>query len=717
MESRLVALTQRFAGAAAGGGLLGGFVGGIAGVGAVGAITAIEAPLRMVATGIRDIIDLTASAVGTAIQLSMEWEKSAIAFEVMTKNADRGRKLLGDLQQLAIETPYRSSQMVHFGEMLLGYGVKPDDVIPSLARLGDIAGGNVDKFRRLALAFGQVLTAGRFMGQEKRQFAEAGVGLEDFAETAGMTSRQFVDAMERGEIGADVMVRTINRLTNEGGRFHGLMQRINLETVGGQFDALMERLERFGRIAFAGDPGRGIRGLFERFNVSGFIGDLSGRLDAFDPSSYLDRFENWARRGLTSLSPLEQTFDILVQRTEQWANASQGLIPTWEQVSRFIQDINTEHLPKFLDWIERQAAAVRQLGAELQAVGEFWRKLDEHLAKGQNGGNVRTGLTPDFNRLMPPGYENSPAKLMGDAARLLGMLGPEEKRAAQFRSMGGDRIEEEQKAFEALHFARIREMRAQADARRLNAPVTGALIGGLGVTGPMSEFEIRDQMFARQMRLISDTQGRALGAGGLLGAALPIGAGVSVPHGVSPNALGALVGGYAARGAGPTSILPAAEIAGDTWPPFNATRYQRNLMRQLGNYQGLDLGAMGEFQRKGNALQGLYENLGGFGGWRPQITQEQYHRGMFEAYRDLEKSFGKASQVQLAPAALAGSQSAQEAINTAMVQQANATERMHGVMDAARIAAEALLEHQRTIIGPLLEQIRDQSGVIVGEDE
>jgi tape measure domain-containing protein len=727
VESRFVALTQRIAGAAAGGGIIGGIVGAGAGIAAISAITAIEAPLRLVAAGIRDVISLTSQAVGGAINLSMEWEKSAISFEVMTKSAERGQRLLTNLQQLAIESPYRSSQMVHYGEMLLGYGVPDEDIIPSLARLGDIAGGNVDKFRRLALAFGQVLTAGRFMGQEKRQFAEAGVGLEDFAETAGMSSRQFVDAMGRGEIGADVMVRTINRLTNEGGRFFGLMQRINLETVGGQFDALMERLERFGRFVFAGDKGSGVRGLFERFGVSDIVGDLSTRLDAFDPTEHLDSFEAWARRGLEGLSPLADTFRVLEERTRQWAKAGEEMVPTWETVRRVIEEFNQKQLPEALDWIERQAAAVRELGTEVQKIAAFWNQVGVSIQTAFN--NLPAWMKEDNratnweSNLKAAGYKGTPMEFLGDTARATGMMGAQEEQGAKERlrslflspewqqHFDAQRQKSDEKFLKNLEYQRNEdanlrrdrlqdELRQRAKVQNLDrwGPTVhplSAVAGNALLESPLNRFD--------------PLASQASALGGVAMGNAPL---TPSPH----QWMGALAGGWAARGLLPQGgILPTKDIGvGDA---LNLTRRESSLIRSL--QQNAGLGEYGDFQRRMTDLNSLMQKASSsqaFMGPQPQLTKEQYDQGRFEAYLELEKRFGKAATPQLAPAALAGSSAAQDMINQAMMQPTSAAERAIAVLEAARQAQEGSKKALEQII-PILETLVENSGVVVGEDE
>lgn len=244
------------------GGLSGGLPGSIIGAGAGGmfgapgvmasfaGITAVEygiiKPLSLevdiASKLLHSFIHIASQAGHAAIQLSMDWERATTSFEILTGSETTGRNLLNDIRNLAVKTPYTISQLTSPAQLLLGYGVKSANIVPSLGRLGDIAGGDPERLGRLGLAFGQVMAHGRLQGQELRQFAEVGVGAEDFATSMGVSTPKLRDMMEAGIVPASVMVDTINRLTDAGGRFAGMSAR-QLKTVSGSWNSLRETVE------------------------------------------------------------------------------------------------------------------------------------------------------------------------------------------------------------------------------------------------------------------------------------------------------------------------------------------------------------------------------------------------------------------------------------------------------------------------------------------
>lgn len=180
-------------------------------------------------------------ALGTGKKATMDFN-----FKEYTTGADeaqaKGKELLDNIQQLAVATPYQTEELVRSARMLAGYGIAIDDIIPSLHAIGEVTagvGGDTEKLMRITLAYGQVVSKGRFYATELRQFAEAGVGVKDFADTMGVSVKHFQELMERGQVGSDIIVKAFMRMTSEGGKFEGLMDKI-MKTPAGRWNEFRE---------------------------------------------------------------------------------------------------------------------------------------------------------------------------------------------------------------------------------------------------------------------------------------------------------------------------------------------------------------------------------------------------------------------------------------------------------------------------------------------
>jgi tape measure domain-containing protein len=209
-----------------------------------GAMIPAVAAGNLLSDGIKGVGSMLSEATFGSVKLAAEFEKAGVAFEVLTGNAAVGKKTLTDLQNLATDTPFSSRGLIDYGRSLLGMGARAEQLVPILSRLGDVAQGNDETLGRLVLQFGQVLNSGSFKKEEFNVFAEAGADVQAFAKAAGKSMQELNAAFERGEVGADVMVKGFNAMTSEGGRFFNMNAKMSA-TFDGQLNSFLEKLDLF----------------------------------------------------------------------------------------------------------------------------------------------------------------------------------------------------------------------------------------------------------------------------------------------------------------------------------------------------------------------------------------------------------------------------------------------------------------------------------------
>lgn len=178
--------------------------------------------------------------IKSALQTSAQLEQTAIAFEVFTGSALVAKNMLSDLKDQALKSPMQFQDITKGAQTLLGYGLTAQQVIPITKMLGDISGGNADKFQRLSLAFGQVNAAGRLMGQEARQMINAGFNpLQAISDKTGISMAVLTKRMHDGQISVKDVGDAFTYATSEGGRFFGMADKQS-QTLQGQFNKLSE---------------------------------------------------------------------------------------------------------------------------------------------------------------------------------------------------------------------------------------------------------------------------------------------------------------------------------------------------------------------------------------------------------------------------------------------------------------------------------------------
>jgi len=167
-------------------------------------------------------------------------EQTAISLEVFTGSAETAKRLMQEFKDVAVKSPLQFQDINNGAKILMGYGVTANQVTPIIKMLGDISGGNADKFNRLALAFGQVNAAGRLMGQENRQMINAGFNpLLAISEKTGESMASLTQRMHDGRISVQEVADAFYYATSEGGRFNGMAEK-QAETLGGLWNKLSE---------------------------------------------------------------------------------------------------------------------------------------------------------------------------------------------------------------------------------------------------------------------------------------------------------------------------------------------------------------------------------------------------------------------------------------------------------------------------------------------
>ncbi|WP_172991947.1 tape measure protein [Lacipirellula parvula] len=162
------------------------------------------------------------------VKLAANLQSATAQFETFTGSADETKRILTSLEKFATVSPYSVETLQEATRTMLGFGVEAGKVIPIVQNLAEVAAGDSEKLSRLALAFGQVQAKGRLMAQEVLQMVEAGFNpLQEISRTTGEDMKSLAKRMESGGIAAGEVAEAFQSATSEGGRFHGLLKRVN----------------------------------------------------------------------------------------------------------------------------------------------------------------------------------------------------------------------------------------------------------------------------------------------------------------------------------------------------------------------------------------------------------------------------------------------------------------------------------------------------------
>lgn len=155
-----------------------------------------------------------------------EIESYEISFNTLLGSAEKGKAIFSELKDYAVNTPLLLGDLASGAQMLLSFNVEAERVMPILKQIGDISMGDAQKFNSLTLAFSQMSSTGKLMGQDLLQMINAGFNpLTIISEKTGKSIGELKKEMEGGAISADMVADAFAAASAEGGKFHGMLEK------------------------------------------------------------------------------------------------------------------------------------------------------------------------------------------------------------------------------------------------------------------------------------------------------------------------------------------------------------------------------------------------------------------------------------------------------------------------------------------------------------
>lgn len=138
----------------------------------------------------------------------------------------QGKKLFEEIKDFAVKTPMTMPALAKGAQTLLAFNYEAEKVMPILRAIGDISMGNEQKFNSLVLAFSQMSSTGKLMGQDLLQMINAGFNpLAVISEQTGKSIGELKEEMAAGAISSEMITKAFMDATSEGGKFNGMLEQ------------------------------------------------------------------------------------------------------------------------------------------------------------------------------------------------------------------------------------------------------------------------------------------------------------------------------------------------------------------------------------------------------------------------------------------------------------------------------------------------------------
>jgi tape measure domain-containing protein len=377
----------------------------------------------------KGIYDITSAAEQTRIQ-----------FEVMLGSASKADTMIRQIREFAAATPFETQDLEQATSTMLGFGIAAEDIMPNIKMLGDVAGGNADKFGRIVYAFSQVSATGRLMGQDLLQLINAGFNpLQTISEKTGIKLSVLKKKMEDGAISAEMVKGAFQIETSEGGRFFGMMEKQS-QTLAGRMGTLVDNIKMVG--LEMGNTAQGGMKQFVEYGIQAvdvvkdtawtdFFSALGDSVLLF--KGFGEFFAKFGEFG-NSMFGLQYVIDTVTVSVRSMLFVVTGIFNTWEAIALTIRSIpsflggNFEGGAKYLD---AAGLKISQINKNFNGITDFegGRGFGESENNATTRGGTKRGFDPNsFKGYLTEGAGVDYKKLYDDL--LTGKTGKNTKQGA-----------------------------------------------------------------------------------------------------------------------------------------------------------------------------------------------------------------------------------------------------------------------------------------------
>lgn len=197
--------------------------------------------------------DVITNAIGKVSQAFQSMVGSSLDFEQQQANmrtllngdAEATDNLIGKIREYGKATVYDRSGLIEVQKTMMAFGLDAEYAFGKLKNIGDIALGDKQKMQSLALAFSQMSSTGKLMGQDLLQMINAGFNpLEVISQKTGKSMAELKDAMGKGAISAEMVAQAFEWATEEGGRFYQGAETA-AQTTAGKIAKMKDQIDDF----------------------------------------------------------------------------------------------------------------------------------------------------------------------------------------------------------------------------------------------------------------------------------------------------------------------------------------------------------------------------------------------------------------------------------------------------------------------------------------
>jgi tape measure domain-containing protein len=167
-------------------------------------------------------------------------ETLTASFKVMTGSAEEAADIVSQLKEIGAKTPYEFTGLADTVQLLMQYGQTSKQAIAVTKMVGDVSQGSAEKMNSIALAYGQMSSAGKVNLMDLKQMIAAGFNpLQIISDKTGESMASMYDRISNGTMSVSEITDAFTYATSEGGKFYGSSEEQS-KTLAGRLSTLKD---------------------------------------------------------------------------------------------------------------------------------------------------------------------------------------------------------------------------------------------------------------------------------------------------------------------------------------------------------------------------------------------------------------------------------------------------------------------------------------------
>lgn len=176
------------------------------------------------------------------VEYNAQIETYMTRLETLTGSAEDAEKVMTQIKEDALKTPFDVSSLTQAESLLLSTGLSADDARSDILALGDAvsaSGGGNAELQRMAVNLQQIKNVGKASALDIKQFAYAGIDIYGLlADYMGITREEAAKL----DVTYDMLSGALQQAASEGGKYYGAMEKQS-QTYNGQMSNLKESID------------------------------------------------------------------------------------------------------------------------------------------------------------------------------------------------------------------------------------------------------------------------------------------------------------------------------------------------------------------------------------------------------------------------------------------------------------------------------------------